>query len=459
MNAVNRFFRRYVFSTASIMLLFLWVNVVMFFTILVIGSTIGASQSYFSISTFSDHVVRQGAGWAADDTALDMLRQRSAWAMLLNEEGEVVWQQDLPPELPRAYTSAEVASFSRWYLDDYPVKVWARDDGCLAVVGFPHGSLAKFYFALELPYTHVLIGGAAVAFLIDVLLAVFLVLRSTRKVEKAMTPILRGIQDLSHGKPPHLDEQGELAEINAGLNRAADYMRRKDNTRAEWIRGVSHDIRTPLSMVLGYASELEEDPALPQEARTQAAIIRRESEKMKRLIDDLNLTTKLEYALRPVRFHDVDWVELNRRAVSDILNAGLDSRYELTFTEQRPGQTIHLLGDSGLLLRMLENLIRNSITHNPQGCRIELCVGQENGRCLCTVTDDGVGMPPALMKALQEGKPIGSTRDGDEKTEHGLGLKLVVQIVKAHRGTVAFAGNEPHGLRVTLSLPVQPAFS
>ena len=63
------------------------------------------------------------------------------------------------------------------------------------------------------------------------------------------------------------------------MNRAADYMRQKDNTRAEWIRGVSHDIRTPLSMVLGYASELEDDGNLPPDARKQAGIIRREAKR------------------------------------------------------------------------------------------------------------------------------------------------------------------------------------
>src|SRR5699024_5099870 len=145
------------------------------------------------------------------------------------------------------------------------------------------------------------------------------------------------------GKAQHLDENGELAEINAGLNRAAAYMHQKDNTRAEWIRGVSHDIRTPLSMVLGYASELEDDALLPQEARKQAGIIRRESEKMKRLIDDLNLTTKLEYALQPVHRKEVDWVELNRQTISEFLNNGLDGRYEITFTETQPGRAIHFM--------------------------------------------------------------------------------------------------------------------
>lgn len=458
MNAVQRFFRRYIVSTVGIVILFLTVNIALFFTILIAGSMSG-SDAIFSVETFSNHIVWQDETWAADDTALSMLQEYTAWAMLLNEDGDVVWQQNLPENLPRSYTSAEVASFSRWYLEDYPVKVWTRADGNLMVVGFPPRTLVKFYYALEWPYMGVLLGGIAAAFIINLLLIIFLILRNTRKVEKAMTPILQGIQNLSHGKALHLEEQGELAEINAGLNRAAGYMKKKDNTRAEWIRGVSHDIRTPLSMVLGYASELEDDCDLPPNARKQAGIIRLESEKMKRLIDDLNLTTKLEYALQPVHFQDMDWVETSRQAVSEVLNSGLDSRYEIVFAEMQPGRSLHLLGDDGLLRRMLDNLIRNSITHNPQGCRISVSVGEEKGHCLCIVSDDGIGIEPERLKVLNRGDDITSTQGSDEKNEHGLGLKLVMQIVKAHRGTVSFSDSTPHGLEVRISLPTQPLIS
>lgn len=458
MNAVQRFFRRYILSTVGIVLLFFAVNIALLFVIIIAGGMSGADTS-FSVRDFSDHVVLQDGKWVADDTALSMLQEQSAWAMLLNEDGDVIWQQGLPEKLPRSYTSTEVASFSRWYLEDYPVKIWTRADGKLMVVGYQPGTLVKYYFSLEWPYMGVLLGGIAGVFIINLLLIIFLILRNTRKVEKAMTPILQGIQNLSHGKALHLEEQGELAEINAGLNRAAGYMKKKDNTRAEWIRGVSHDIRTPLSMVLGYASELEDDCALPLNARKQAGIIRRESEKMKRLIDDLNLTTKLEYALQPVHFQDVDWVETSRQAVSEVLNSGLDSRYEIVFAEMQPGRSIHLLGDDGLLRRMLDNLIRNSITHNPHGCRISVSVGEENGRCLCTVSDDGIGIEPERLKVLNRGDDITSTQGSDEKNEHGLGLKLVMQIVKAHRGTVSFSGSTPHGLEVRISLPTQPLIS
>ena len=100
-------------------------------------------------------------------------------------------------------------------------------------------------------------------------------------------------------------------------------------------------------MALGYASELEDNCDLPPDARKQAGIIRRESEKIRRLIDDLNLTTKLEYALQPVHFKNVDWVEISRQAVSEVLNSGLDSRYEIVFAETQPGRSIQLGGTTG----------------------------------------------------------------------------------------------------------------
>ena len=411
------------------------------------------TDAAFSIRDFSDHVVLRGENWTANDAALSMLQGQNAWAMVLNEAGEVVWQQNLPEHLPRSYTSAEVASFSRWYLEDYPVKVWTREDGKLMVVGFPPRTFVKFYYAMEWPYVGILMGGGGAIFLINLFLVLFVILRNTRRVERAMTPILEGIRKLSRGKPSHLEEQGELAEINAELNRAARYVQKKDHTRADWIRGVSHDIRTPLSIVMGYAGELEEDRALPPDARKQAGIIRRESEKMKRLIDDLNLTTKLEYALRPVHYKEIDWAELCRQAVSEVLNSDLDSRYELALVEMQPSRPLRLWGDEALLRRMLDNLLRNSVVHNPQGCRITLTMGEEKECCLCTVTDDGAGIAPERLNALNSGNGIASAQEDDGQTEHGLGLKLVMQIAKVHRGTVFFSGHSPHGLEVRISLP------
>ena len=436
MNPVQRFFRRYIFSTIGILALFFVVNIALVLSVMVAGYMSGTDNG-LSVRSVSSHVTEQGGVWTADDTALALLREHDAWAMLLDESGTVVWEQDLPEVLPRSYTSAQVASFSRWYLQDYPVKVWSREDGALMVVGFAPDTLVKYYFSMEKPSLLMFLMGGIAVFVFNLLLMVFLMLRNTRRVEKAMSPILRG-------RYQPLDERGELAEINAGLNRAGDYLMQKDNTRAEWIRGVSHDIRTPLSMVLGYASELEDDDALPTEARHQAGMIRQQGERLKSLVEALNLTTKLEYALQPIRRETVDLAEIGRQAVSEVLNSGLPEQFEIAFSEEHPGSAARMEGDTALLRRMLDNLIRNSIVHNPQGCHISVTVGAEDGRCTCTVADDGVGMDDVRLEALNQETDVSSTQSG----EHGLGLKLVRQIVKAHGGTVQFQQAVPHGLEV-----------
>ena len=372
MNPVRRFFRRYVFSTVGLLALLLAANILLITGLLFISEVTPPRES-FSITAFCGHLSQGPDGWQADAEATAML-DPDAWAMVLDPEGNVVWEYRMPDSLARHYSVGAVAMLSRWYLEDWPMTVWAQDDGSLVAVGQPKDSMVKYYVAMDKSYFSFLSMLFSVVFYANLLLIVVLFLHSARRVEKAMGPILNGINSMVSGKPLHLREDGELAEISAGLNRAAAYIAQKDNTRADWIRGVSHDIRTPLSVILGYASELEEDPALPDAARAQAAVIRRQSEKLTGLVADLNLTTKLEYALRPLEVRQLDAVELARQAVSEVLNGGLSDAYTLTFTEAAPGTRLTVAGDPALLGRMLANLLHNSVDHNPGGCAIDTLV-------------------------------------------------------------------------------------
>ena len=71
------------------------------------------------------------------------------WAMLVNEDGQVVWSIRKPADVPEQYSLTDVASFTRWYLSDYPVQSWVRDDGLL-VAGAPKGSIWKHDMAMDI---------------------------------------------------------------------------------------------------------------------------------------------------------------------------------------------------------------------------------------------------------------------------------------------------------------------
>ena len=427
MNTIERFFRRYIFSTVGILLLFFFANAFLMLILLSVLHFGGALDGGFPVEEFSEHISSQNGILTSDAEAKKLLSEENAWAMILDDTGRVIWEENMPDDLPDKYSLQDVASFSRWYLDDYPVSIWKRADGLL-VIGYEPGSLWKYRLTLDGNYLFPLLYGSIGIFFANVILMIFLVVRNARKVEKATGPILNGIHQLSNGKPVHLEENGELAEINAGLNKAGDYLMKKDNTRAVWIRGISHDIRTPLSIILAYASEIEETPELPENVRTQAGIILSQSEKLKNLVSDLNLTTKLEYSMQAIHKQNIDAVELARQAISEILNDGIPEQFEVEFYEEQPGKTIQLSGDNLLLQRMLGNLIRNSIVHNPAGCKIEFSIGIHENSCVFVVSDNGHGMSEPQLNALNSNEDISSSQKSDGDTEHGLGLKSCVRL-------------------------------
>ena len=127
----------------------------------------------------------------------------------------------------------------------------------------------------------------------------------------------------------------------------------------------------------------------------------------------------------------------------------------MEFYEEQPGKSIQLSGDNLLLQRMLGNLIRNSIVHNPTGCKIEFSVGIHENSCIFIVSDNGHGMSEPQLNAQNRNEDISSLQKGEGDTEHGLGLKIVRQILKAHQGTIQFSAMIPHGLNIIITLPIE----
>nr|WP_325212277.1 HAMP domain-containing sensor histidine kinase [uncultured Oscillibacter sp.] len=458
MKIVERFFRKYFLSMLGIIALFLLLNIVLSFGVL-IWAWQTSETPMLSINEICDSIMVDEEGrFAAAEGLPELLEEHHTWIMLLDETGAVIFESGLPEELPRQYTAADVAGFSRWYLREYPVYVRPHPlenyPQGLLVVGGEKGSQVKYYFSLEESSVRKLLVGPLVIFLTNIIAIVLLIWKNTRHVEKAVTPILRGIETVSTGQPVSLPEKGELAEINRQLNRAGAFIAKKDSARADWISGVSHDVRTPLSVILGFAGQLEEDRSLPAPAREQAAQIRRQGEKLRSLISDLNLASRLEYAMQPLRLEKVYPVELARQVVCEFLDGGLEERYEIEFSADQESESAYTLGDEALLKRALGNLIQNSVVHNPQGCRITVSVLCGGAGITVAVMDDGVGVSAEKLKELTaDNRHLEST---DEKLglRHGLGVLLVRQIVEAHKGTIVMKSEPGKGFKTALTFPV-----
>ncbi len=453
MKSMMKILIRYVFSAAGITIILLVINFAVLAAWVVQANR--SEQKDYSVSQLANGLTKYSGVFTLSPFVKKEIEKKNQWAMLLDDKGDVVWSENLPDDVPKKYTVSDVAGFTRWYLKDYPVHVWRHPDG-LFVLGSEKGSAWKHF--IEMPQKvmdNTLIWVPAVL-LLNGIAAILLALLFGMRLFRSLKPLARGIEDMAKKQPVELSPNGLLGELAAGINKTSVQLakqeaalNKRDNARTTWIAGVSHDIRTPLSLVMGYASQLENDPALPQPKREQAGIIRRQSERIKTLISDLNLASKLEYDMQPIRKTSVPLPVLLRSVAADFLNGGLTDGYTIDVIVSENAQNAVVSGDGELLKRAVSNLITNSICHNPNGCAIIAALETGLGNCFLSVSDNGTGFTQKMLNSLNH--PISSAR----LENHGLGLTIVRQITKAHEGTTEFRNLQGGGCTVVLILPIR----
>lgn len=402
-----------------------------------------------------------------------LLQERGfAFFFVLDDDGKVICNWQYPDTFPDHYTSGEIAAFSKWYLRDYPVRVWRSDYGLL-VAGYEKGSIWKYNSEYSMSFMNNLLAYFKVVPWVNLSIILLLIGYLGYRFYRSLQPLSEGIGMLSGNRKVHLSEKGSLSTLAAQLNKTSDILEkqrisleRRDSARTEWIAGVSHDIRTPLAVIVGYADQLENDETLSARQRECAGAIKTQSMHIRKLIEDLNLTSKLEYHMQPLRIQEFYPAALLRNLVAQTLNESHGEEYEIKLTMDGEFSGIRMQGDEELIARAVKNLVHNSIRHNPQGCgvMIEGCFlkrendsGQEgharrkddyDGKMQIVVSDTGKGIPQAVIDALtdMDEQPL-----YDEQKPHIMGLRIVKQIVSAHGGDFEIAEN---GHQVVLIFPI-----
>lgn len=364
------------------------------------------------------------------------------WAMAIEPSGAVVWEWQLPDVIPRTYTLQNVASFSRWYLEDYPVNVWSYGD-LLLVFGRDPAQQFRFSVMMQREVVEAVPVYLELLLLLNLAVVAAFVVCFGYRFYGSLKPLAEGIDRLSRGEAVRLKEKGLTEELAGKLNRTSQILdeqgrklRQRDQARTEWIAGVSHDIRTPLALIVGYAEQLADSETLGEEERRMAQTVRRQSLVIGQLIRDLNLTSKLAYGYQPLKRDRCRPGVILRECVADLHNGGLEQQYEITLSVTERAEQAELYADAGLVARALRNVIGNSIRHNPDGCTVEALLFV-SGKSVCfVIRDSGPGIPE---RVVQEMGYMAETAE-QERTSgvHIMGLRLTAQIAEAHGGALVF---------------------
>lgn len=344
-------------------------------------------------------------GYVLDREMEEELARKDQWAMLLDENGRVIWSARKPEELEDEYSRSDIARMSKWYLKGYPVQMRVWDDRIM-IVGMQKETMWKYPIEFTIPW---------MTFVERTILA-FLFINLAWIVVFAFVFAKR-------------------------------FTRKREQARIEWIAGISHDIRTPLSVVMGYADTLEHSEGLSVESRQQAAVIRHQSMVMKELIADLNLTSQLEYSMQALRKEKVRPAEIIRGVAVSFLNDSLPGELEIDMRIEPDAEQLCINADRQLFVRIFRNLINNSIKHSGKSGSVEIRISmwQEKKKCQIHLEDNGVGYSEEVLCRLR-------SRKKEQAGENIRGLQIVKKIILAHGGKIRFGNGEEGGGYCTMTL-------
>ena len=287
-------------------------------------------------------------------------------------------------------------------------------------------------------------GAALVALLLGTVLARTLV-RPLRELTGATQAMAEG--DLNQRVP--VRSQDELGQLAAAFNEMNQKLGQAQQQRRQMTADIAHDLRTPLSLILGHAEAMR-DGVLPADPEA-LTIVHDEARRLARLVEDLRLLSLSEAGELPLVLGLVEPRQTLLHAVAAHQPAA--EQQQITLTVQADADLPPVRADGDRLAQVWHNLLANSLRHTPAGGQIRLRALAGDGEVIFQVADTGPGIEPATLPHIFERfyRADGARRREDGGS--GLGLAIARSIVLAHNGRIWVESELGQGTTIYVALP------
>ena len=233
-------------------------------------------------------------------------------------------------------------------------------------------------------------------------------------------------------------------ELVNELREVADY-------RGRMVATVAHELKNPVSAVLGYAELLDGDPELGEESRIAVTAIKRGGERLSRVVDDL-LALHGTSETEPALGGRVDLGALAREVVE--LNAAMANALGIDLRVVVPDQPVVARGDDGELDHVVTNLVSNALKYTERGGSVLVTVAAVGEDAELTVTDDGIGLSAEDQARVFEEFYRSADPAATAKPGTGLGLAIVRRVVERYRGRIDVESELGEGSTFRVALPI-----
>ena len=224
-----------------------------------------------------------------------------------------------------------------------------------------------------------------------------------------------------------------------------------EKSRREFTANVSHELKTPLTSITGYAEIMKNGTARPEDMRDFAARIHDEATRLIALIEDVMRLSRLDEKARIPEKAKVDLLTLSESVIKR-LQPQAEAR---DVTLSASGERLLILGYEKILEEMVYNLLDNAIKYNRKGGSVEAIVREDSGRVTLSVRDTGIGIPPEHQTRVFERFYRVDHSHARETGGTGLGLSIVKHSAAIHGATVSLTSQVEKGTSIIISFPTE----
>ena len=297
--------------------------------------------------------------------------------------------------------------------------------------------------------------------ILAIFLFIFYFLKLTRKFSTYMGVLTYGIDEIANGNfeyPIEIPCQDEFGEIAKKVNRMAvnihtimENDRRGEDRKHELITSVAHDLRTPLTSVIGYLELLRNSKVDDNTKDHYLQIVYSKSKRMEQLLEDLFSYTKYTYGNIATITEPVDIVKLLEQLVEEFYPSFEENK--LTYEFYKDCSTLVSYADGNLLARAFANLIGNAIKYGVDGKRVELYFAHKSNQMYIIVKNYGTIIPQEDLPHIFERFYRVENSRSQETGGSGLGLAIAKSIVVMHHGEISAKSNL-NGTIFEVKLPI-----
>ena len=291
---------------------------------------------------------------------------------------------------------------------------------------------------LKSPYLYL---GLAIGLIAEFLIAVLLCRHVVRRIVEPVEKLAENPEDTS------VKLYRELEPVARTMREQHEEIVKNDRMRSEFTANVSHELKTPLTAISGYAELIESDMGSAEDRKHFADEIHRNSNRLLMLIDDIIRLSELDTAQIQVDMENVNLLEIAQSCVENLKTSAADHKVMLHVD----GKPAHMKADRTMMEELIFNLCDNAIRYNNEGGSVFVNVSANRGVVLLSVKDTGIGIPKEHQERIFERFYRVDKSRSKRSGGTGLGLAIVKHVAALHHGEITVDSEAGQGTEIKIA--------